>query len=746
MGRKKKKGGAGPVPIQNLVEHFRHLFAAEAADASGASAPLDAPIDAALDAAQLELLAGAAPTAPTAPATSHSTSQRAPRVTSTPDMSSHMGRGSNYPGSSSYPGYQNGTSAYGSKPAGRIMVVCKDGTMNGPWVVSSSDYDFWDLLVLAYPAADGTCYIPEDHCDFEYKLPSFNACTFRACEDYLQARWGRKLHTTDQDWLAQHPLATDQGLPTAATPICLQGMLEPYGMGVSRVRVRKGLLLIGDELTKFAFALGCNPIGLQDNQTDNVQFSALTGGQVSPEEADRQFRFEFSDHALPGSIVGEIGWTSGGGVQAGALGGHARYLAPRAQPGNWQISIQLAPLEQIRYMVPIALPEYTPRRGDGTLLLGSITKLDGSLVAVKHQGWYYTPDEAADRKANPGKYTSSRPTTTSATPTSTGPDSGSSGSSAGTQGTLGSPITSKSDRTPEADTYRVHVTYIRDGQQVRVIETRDRLDGRLLSAERLNTELDAYGSPVTPASTTPGTTPKTTQTTLAVQRCAVCQAPTGRRELVDGTTVCIGCWETAWIGYSCPTDGCHTRFGPGHTPRLLYRNSHAGKTYVECPRKGCDTRIQIDEQLHAVDYPDLVAVARGCRDETMASVTPAVPALEAPEAPEAPETPGTPRTPGTSAESATTTSLGLPGEQAVSILLRQKWQHLSVEEKRNITDAVNCPMIELLEEYVALPVAQQATYAKTFQVPAVVDLLAQVTLSLSARQLTRDAGDAPTLH
>lgn len=314
---------------------------------------------------------------------------------STPSPQNSGGSGPHSPG---YLGSYGGGGTY-KQYAGKIYVVHKDGHLEGPWNVSKSDTDWWNAASEAYPPEDDRMLIPIDRVEFEYKTPRFNACTFTAAEDYVQARWGRKLHLTDKEWLASHPLATDDGIPTQHTAICLQALVEPYGLRISRIRVRKGTVVIQDTMAQFAQALGCNPFAMSDHATTNEEAIAKMGGAVDRAVAEQLWRFEFHDDPLPGSIIGERGWTNSTGVQTGAGGGHARYIPPRGKAGNWVISIQLAPSEIVSYDTDVPLPEYVPRRGDGTLLLGSVKDPEGKPVAVRRYGVYKTPAEVARLEA-----------------------------------------------------------------------------------------------------------------------------------------------------------------------------------------------------------------------------------------------------------------------------------------------------------------------------------------------------------
>jgi hypothetical protein len=277
------------------------------------------------------------------------------------------------------PTTQSSSKTYGGR---RVAVVEKDGSRSEFTV--PYDLDGWyDLAKYVWPLEGQTIVIPREHCQFSYKDPTFNACVYTATNDYMQARWGRKLDDSDRRWLAAHPFATDSGVPQEYTATCVDQLVLPYGMRVSRVRLRRGSLVLGDSIMGWIFALGCNPFALSDRSTSNADAAERMGIPVA--QADQLWRVEFHDQPLPCSVVGERGWSSSSssGVTTGSGGGHARYLAPRAFGGDWFISLQLAPDYEVSHLVAPPNPEYTPRKGDETLLAGLVTDPDGKLIAEK---------------------------------------------------------------------------------------------------------------------------------------------------------------------------------------------------------------------------------------------------------------------------------------------------------------------------------------------------------------------------
>lgn len=287
-----------------------------------------------------------------------------------------------------YPGVTgNGSKVLGytPQPTRRVYVEHKDGTLQS-FIVPYDCTGWYDIAKQVYPTKQENAnteglVIPIDRCEFSYGEPTFNACVYTATLDYLQARWGRKLDDSDRRWLARHPLATDSGIPQEYTITAIQQLVAPYGMRVSRVRIRAGALVLGDQNMQWAQALGCNPLALADRRTSNDQAATMLG--VDSTLASQLWRLEFSDSPLPGSIIGERGWSNSTGVQVGAMGGHARYLAPRGVPSDWFVSIQLAPDTEVEYLAPPPEPEYVERKGTPTLSLSKTLDPNGELIAVK---------------------------------------------------------------------------------------------------------------------------------------------------------------------------------------------------------------------------------------------------------------------------------------------------------------------------------------------------------------------------
>jgi hypothetical protein len=284
-----------------------------------------------------------------------------------------------------------GSSYYGGTitPSKTVIVVNPNGSEDR-YTLSYDGNKWFDLAAEVWPAAGNEIRIPVEHCAFTHEAPRFNSCVYTATNNYMQSRWGRKLDDYDLRWLSSHPMATDDGVPQEYTATCIDQLVKPYGMRVSRIRIRRGSLVLGDNIMAWIQALGCNHFALADRSTTNAEAAARLG--ITEHEADLLWRVEFHDDPLPCSIVGERGLTSTSQYQVGAFGGHAKYQSPRAPIGDWFVSVQLDMDHTVSHVLPPPDPEYVPRKGKPTLSLAAVTRPDKQPVAIKISGQWQRPN------------------------------------------------------------------------------------------------------------------------------------------------------------------------------------------------------------------------------------------------------------------------------------------------------------------------------------------------------------------
>lgn len=461
----------------------------------------------------LESITGAlTPAAPTTPLPTAQTSMFTPREDTLDVWDDYplYGKGSVVPGPYTTPRVV-GYGSYKAYTPKRILMLHEDGTKQ-PFTLTYNEEGWLPFARNVWPGTEHEVEIPKAHMAFTYGEPTFNACVYQAADNYMQARWGRKLDDSDRRWLAAHPFATDAGVPQEYTATCVNQLVEPYGMRVSRIRIRKGSLVLGDQIMGWLQALGCNPFAMADRTTSNVEAAAKLGMPL--DAANLLWRVEFHDDPLPGSIIGERGWTNSTttGVTTGAFGGHARYLAPRARAGDWFVSIQLDVDSQVTYLMDPPNPEYVARKGAPVLQVAQITGPDNTLIAIKStSGKWHRPGEAPP------------PVTPTVTPTASSTNPYGSSSLAYPPAPVTGAATPPATATPYAASPGYATSAMPYATGVRGAESRS--DARM------------------PA----GTNYRTNVT------CLVCTSRGCEElELSPDADVCYTCLDAAWRGYYCP--------------------------------------------------------------------------------------------------------------------------------------------------------------------------------------------------
>jgi hypothetical protein len=315
-------------------------------------------------------------------------------------------------GGGSYTNYGTGGYSYTPKKSpGFIIVLDEKNDTVFTKEVPGSDDDWFAVAETVFPTqliqlgtdekpdVRTVIQIPAKYVEFTEGTIDFYACTYNATQDYLAAQHGKKLDESDRKWLARHPYATDEGLPQEYMASALHELVEPYGLGVSRVRFKAGFLG-GAEAMKWKTVLGCNPYAITDHRTTNAEAIERMQKEGWPEQAiptlekaNEMWRCEFGPEPLRPCVIGEVGVS---GQQTGNQHGHATYLPPRAGNGNWKVSLQFAPTRELVYYVPPVPTPYKPRRGKLTLVYSNIKRPDGKPVAVlAGSNRYRSPEEAA---------------------------------------------------------------------------------------------------------------------------------------------------------------------------------------------------------------------------------------------------------------------------------------------------------------------------------------------------------------
>jgi len=199
---------------------------------------------------------------------------------------------------------------------------------------------------------DGVVQIEAKVRKFRKKLINPASCVFNATEEFLKALGLGILDSHDREFFETIKGLAGAGTPVPLTPFAIQGVVEPYGLRVTRVRVPKWYP-INQQLRVWQRLLG-----FADPKPDHP-------------DADKLFGFEIADEPLRPSIVGTAPELS--------LHGHAWYLAPRAPcDKDWHISIQVGrvndypwlygkpdPVETVNEEIEVEEPDWAATFGFG---------------------------------------------------------------------------------------------------------------------------------------------------------------------------------------------------------------------------------------------------------------------------------------------------------------------------------------------------------------------------------------------
>lgn len=239
--------------------------------------------------------------------------------------------------------------------------------------------------------------ISKEQAAYTYTIPSVQTCAYTAANEYLQSLLGVKLHADDRDWFCMHPLTEQFGLPLQHTLDVIHQLVEPYGIGLSRVYIPKGSN-VNENYFKWKNYLGVNPLALNSSLVSNVDYAVTTsGGNKELEDlllidADKKYRFEYVDYPV-GAFIGFFDLRNGGNGKvvtsfAGG-GGHSSYVSPRGNANGWKLAIQLDKLDNFSYGAEVNIPEPESKKAkvlsfancigkDGKSTLAAITNKFGA--------------------------------------------------------------------------------------------------------------------------------------------------------------------------------------------------------------------------------------------------------------------------------------------------------------------------------------------------------------------------------
>lgn len=186
-----------------------------------------------------------------------------------------------------------------------------------------------------------------------YSLGHVLMCAHDATKKYLANMLGIGLDSADATWYKEHPLTESQGLPEAHTLTVLSDLVQPYGIGISHVYVKKGCSAYEEHLL-WQSALGINPEAMVDRNKSNAEFIAgleLEGDALEfMKKQAKTWNFEYVDH-IPTPCIAMSGAMSPVGAASG--GGHTTYYGPREKVSNFKMGLKYDRLENIKYLADI---------------------------------------------------------------------------------------------------------------------------------------------------------------------------------------------------------------------------------------------------------------------------------------------------------------------------------------------------------------------------------------------------------
>lgn len=238
----------------------------------------------------------------------------------------------------------------------RVPIVFQVGDRSLSYTLSAEAADWMERRgVPRTPSGFAVEISPED-CLLVPKKKVYLCCVFNAVSDHLSTYHRLRLSSADRSWFECHPLGDGNGIPYANTLTVVEDLAKPYGMGISEIFVRRGLVP-SDELSEWQRVLGCNPLALSDPCATDESFVAAMG--LDRETADplvKSWGYRIVDAAPAGAIVF---YESGGAYARG--GGHAHSCAPRERSPRFSMACRLDRLERcIRLVEPPSFGDYEP--------------------------------------------------------------------------------------------------------------------------------------------------------------------------------------------------------------------------------------------------------------------------------------------------------------------------------------------------------------------------------------------------
>jgi hypothetical protein len=187
-----------------------------------------------------------------------------------------------------------------------------------------------------------TIFLSKENAKYTKGHKSVQCCAFDATNEYMSSVLGCRLSHDDRNWFVYHPDVTSEGLPMGHTFGIINELVRPYGIGISKIYMRKRSTLSADA-REWMEVLGVNPKSVVDRDCSNEEYlDLISANNPNVKEAMRStiddFRFEFVDKIPMGSYIIFRSWNDTG-VSPG--GGHAMYVGPRGDYSGFIVAIQL---------------------------------------------------------------------------------------------------------------------------------------------------------------------------------------------------------------------------------------------------------------------------------------------------------------------------------------------------------------------------------------------------------------------
>jgi hypothetical protein len=222
-------------------------------------------------------------------------------------------------------------------------------------------------------------------------------CAYNATNDYIKSHFGKQLDEGDREWFINHPHLVESGLPSNHTFDVIQELVRPYGLGISKVYVKKGSAL-STEQRKWKERLGCNPSAMTDSHMSNQDYldKFKIGDELMDnllEEEVKDCNFEYVNKVNgPAIICTELESLSSSRSASWALGGgHASYLGTRKSSEKFRLAIKLDYLSNCKYNTQILPFEEVPENENKVVDIFN-SSIDGKKISSLIYSTMYSPN------------------------------------------------------------------------------------------------------------------------------------------------------------------------------------------------------------------------------------------------------------------------------------------------------------------------------------------------------------------